>query len=146
MTWRHTGCGGKNPRILNLHTRRKWVLTITPPNTLPPRESPGYLLDRWGPGPMSTLWRRSLAAEFEPLSLGSPARSPVSVLPELTQLSDSINRQRSYFANSIYKCVRGHSFTVSMFILRQCGAISRIQQRPTFQCLFASFFTSFINP
>jgi hypothetical protein len=69
-------------RILNLGSRRRWVVRFTPRPLYPGRRSPRYPLDKeagWAPEPVWVRWWREESL---------PARSLVSVLSYLCFLSN----------------------------------------------------------
>jgi hypothetical protein len=78
----YCGSGGIGPRILNLGTRWKWVVSFTPRPLYPQRKSPWYLLDRRLGGSQSRCGRGGEEKNsqpppgIEPQNPDRPAHSP----------------------------------------------------------------------
>jgi hypothetical protein len=73
------GIGGIAPLILDLGTRWRWVVSLTPRPLYPQRESPWYPLDRRLGGPQSLSGRGGGEKNSQPLpGLDPPIIQPVA--------------------------------------------------------------------
>jgi hypothetical protein len=75
----YSGSGGIAPRILDLGTRLRWVVSFTPRSFYPQGKSPWYALDRRLGGPQSRSGRDGEEKNSQPLRrLEPPIIQPIS--------------------------------------------------------------------
>jgi hypothetical protein len=76
--WIRMGSGGIAPRIPNLGTMRRWVVSFTYPRAIPPEKEPTVPIGKgvgWTPGPVWTQWRG------EKIPTPAETRNPMVYLP-----------------------------------------------------------------
>jgi hypothetical protein len=81
--------GGIAPRILNLCTRWRWVVSFMTQPLYPRGKNPRYPLDRRLGGPenrLDTVVKRKIFLPVPGIDFSRPTRSLVTILPELSQL------------------------------------------------------------